>query len=80
MRVAVAGVVLALLVATFPATASPVCADEPREPCGGRYFPEAETTASFLQHDNGEYLAGLEALERDYPRGQILNNMIAFGR
>jgi hypothetical protein len=52
----------------LPAGAGPVCADEPREPCGGRYFPEAETTVSFLQHDSGEYVAGLEALERDYPR------------
>lgn len=68
MRAAVTGVVLALLVATVPAAAAPVCADEPRAPCGGRYFPEAETTATFLQHDNSEYLAGLEALERDYPR------------
>ena len=59
-----------VMVAVFavPARTTPVCADEPREPCGGRYFPEAEMTASFLQHDNGEYVGGLEALERDYPR------------
>jgi hypothetical protein len=51
-----------------PSAASPVCADAPREPCGGRIFPEAEMSASFVQHDNGEYLAGIEALERDFPR------------
>ena len=78
MRVAVAGVVVALLIATVPAPASPVCADEPREPCGGRYFPEAEMSVSFLQHDNGEYLAGLEALERDYPRFIRVRTMSEF--
>jgi hypothetical protein len=51
-----------------PSAASPVCADAPREPCGGRIFPEAEQSASFVQHDSGEYLAGIEALERDFPR------------
>ena len=60
---------IAILIATaVPAGASPVCADEPRTACGGRIFPEAERTVSFLQHDNGEFVAGLEALERDYPR------------
>ncbi|MGH2753748.1 MAG: M14 family zinc carboxypeptidase, partial [Actinomycetota bacterium] len=57
-----------LLGAVLPATASPVCSDPPREPCGGRIFPEAETTVSFLQHDNGEYVAGMKALEKDFPR------------
>ncbi|MDQ3963523.1 MAG: M14 family metallopeptidase [Actinomycetota bacterium] len=52
----------------LPAAASPVCDDEPREACGGRIFPEAENTVSFLQHDNGEYLGGLEALEEEHPR------------
>ena len=70
----------ALMVGAFalPASAAPVCADEPREPCGGRYFPEAEMSASFLQHDNGEYLGGLEALERDYPRFIKVRTMTEF--
>jgi len=57
-----------LAVTGLPALAGPVCPDEPRAACGGRIFPEAETTVSFLQHDAGEYLSGLEALERDHPR------------
>jgi len=63
---------LALAVTTaapfVPAAASPVCADEPRTACGDRIFPEAERSASFIQHDNGEYEAGIKALERDFPR------------
>ncbi|HEY7876349.1 MAG TPA: M14 family zinc carboxypeptidase [Actinomycetota bacterium] len=59
---------LVVAVPLVPSHASPVCADPPREPCGGRIFPEAEMSASFIQHDNGEYLAGIEALERDFPR------------
>ncbi|MDQ3940181.1 MAG: hypothetical protein M3238_02395, partial [Actinomycetota bacterium] len=69
MRAVVAWAVAAALLATgVPAMASPVCPDEPRTACGGRIFPEAETTVSFVQHDNGEFLGGIEALERDYPR------------
>lgn len=70
VRPAVAAVMALMLIlaGAAPAISSPVCPDEPRTACGGRVFPEAERTASFLQHDNGEYLAGLEALERDYPR------------
>ena len=51
-----------------PVLASPVCPDEPRTACGGRIFPEAENSVSFLQYDNGEYADGLKALERDFPR------------
>ncbi len=36
--------------------------------CGGRIFPEAATSVSFLQHDSGEYLGGIEALEAEYPQ------------
>jgi zinc carboxypeptidase len=57
-----------VVLAAVPSGASPVCADEPRTPCGDRIFAEAETTVSFVQHDSGEYLAGIEALERDFPR------------
>jgi hypothetical protein len=69
IRVAL-GLALAVISAApfVPAAASPVCADEPRTVCGDRIFPEAERSASFIQHDNGEYEAGIKALERDYPR------------
>lgn len=70
MRALVAAVVAVCLVCTAApsATASPVCPDEPRIVCGGRIFPEAQHAVSFVQHDNGEYLSGLQALERDFPR------------
>ena len=57
-----------VVVPFVPAAASPVCPDEPRTICGGRIFPEAEMSASFIQLDNGEYEAGIKALERDFPR------------
>lgn len=57
-----------ILSAIVPALASPVCSEPPREPCGGRIFPEAETSVSFVQHDNGEYEAGIKALAEEYPR------------
>lgn len=63
-----ASVAAAFLAGSLPADASPVCSDEPRAACGGRIFPEAETSASFVQHDNGEYEAGLLALEEEFPR------------
>lgn len=59
---------LALFGSSLPVEASPVCSDIPREACGGRIFPEAENTASFVQHDNGEYLAGIQALAEEFPR------------
>ena len=64
------GVAAALFLGSLPAdvAATPVCPDEPRTACGGRIFPEAENSASFVQHDNGEYEAGLLALEKEYPR------------
>lgn len=65
-RLATAVLVLCVLGTVAPVSASPVCPDEPRTACGGRIFPEAEHSFSFVQHDNGEYLAGLQALERDY--------------
>jgi hypothetical protein len=63
-----ATVAAAFLVGSVPAGASPVCSDEPRAACGGRIFPEPENSASFVQHDNGEYEAGLLALEEEFPR------------
>ncbi len=48
--------------------ASPVCAEPPREICGGRIFGEAENSVSFVQHDNNEYADGLLALAEEFPR------------
>jgi len=64
---AVCGLTLAAM-PVVSAFATPVCPDEPRTECGGRIFPEAERSVSFVQHDNGEYEAGIKALERDFPR------------
>ena len=64
-----------LIMPLVPAFASPVCPDKPRTACGGRVFPEAEMSASFIQHDNGEYLAGIKALQRDYPRFVKVRNL-----
>lgn len=60
--------VVALLAATVPASATPVCAEEPRTACGDRIFPEAETTTAFVQHDSGEYETGILALAEEFPR------------
>jgi hypothetical protein len=65
---AAAAVAAALMTGSIPAAATPVCADEPRAACGGRIFPEAENSASFVQHDNGEYEAGILALAEEFPR------------
>ncbi|MDQ3953609.1 MAG: hypothetical protein M3279_11715, partial [Actinomycetota bacterium] len=65
---AAAALVAAFVAGSIPAGASPVCSDEPRAACGGRIFPEAETSASFVQHDNGEYEAGILALAEEFPR------------
>lgn len=67
-RTTLVAVAAALLLTALPATGSPVCSDEPRAACGGRIFPEAESTVSFLQHDNGEFEAGIKALEEEFPR------------
>ena len=58
----------ALVAGSLPAAATPVCSEEPRAACGGRIFPEAENSATFVQHDNGEYEAGLSALVEEFPR------------
>ncbi|HYO60733.1 MAG TPA: M14 family zinc carboxypeptidase, partial [Actinomycetota bacterium] len=65
---AAAAVAAALTTGSIPAGATPVCAEEPRAACGGRIFPEAENSASFVQHDNGEYEAGILALAKEFPR------------
>jgi hypothetical protein len=65
-----AGTAAALLVtvAAVPAHAIPVCADPPRELCGGRIFAEPERSITFVQHDDGEFEAGVLALAEEYPR------------
>ena len=65
---AAAAVAAALIAGSMPAGASPVCSEEPRAACGGRIFPEAEGSVSFVQHDNGEYEAGIRALAEEFPR------------
>ncbi|HVF53574.1 MAG TPA: M14 family zinc carboxypeptidase [Actinomycetota bacterium] len=61
-------VVLLLTALAVPSGAAPVCSDIPREVCGGRVFAEAETTVSFVQHDTGEFEAGIKALAEEFPR------------
>src|ERR671914_2202942 len=61
-------VVTAFVAGSLPAGASPVCAEEPRAVCGGRIFPEAENSATFVQHDDGEYEAGIRAIAEEFPR------------
>ena len=68
LQLVVVNALAVTLVASAMAHATPVCPDEPRTACGGRIFPEAENTTAFVQHDMGEYLDGINALERDYPR------------
>ena len=60
---------LALLaLATHPAGAVPVCSDVPEAACGGRIFAEPAGSATFLQHDLGEYADGIGALAARFPR------------
>lgn len=61
---------VAVLVAALAESvvAAPVCSDVPQEVCLGRVFAEPENSISFVQYDNGEFVAGIEALERQFPR------------
>jgi hypothetical protein len=68
IRVAVAAAAVALVSTVMPATAAPVCYELPEAACGGRIFAEAINSATFLQHDNGEYEGGIKALAQRYPR------------
>lgn len=67
LSLALVGLVAASLPAG-PVGAAPVCYDTPEEACGGRIFAEPETSVSFVQHDNGEYLGGIKALAEQFPR------------
>jgi Zinc carboxypeptidase len=63
----VATVVFAVVATVLPAAATPVCPDD-KTLCGGRTFPEADNSIDFVQHDEGEYVAGLQALEEEHPK------------
>lgn len=65
---ALAGAALLALALAAPAAGAPVCADLPRALCGGRVFAEPEGSVSFVQHDTGEYEAGMLALAEEFPR------------
>ena len=68
IRLAVGAVAVALVATVSPATAAPVCYELPEAACGGRIFAEAINSATFLQHDNGEYEGGIKALAQRFPR------------
>jgi hypothetical protein len=68
------GAALLLGALVIPAGAAPVCAPPaegapaiPTEVCGGRIFAEAVGSVSFIQHDSGEYEAGIKALAAEFP-------------
>jgi hypothetical protein len=67
-RLAAVALAVSIAALALPAGASPVCPDEPRAACGERVFPEAANTASFVQHDSGEYADGIKALAKEFPR------------
>src|SRR5687768_11880429 len=58
--------VFGLMATAVPAGATPVCPDD-KALCGGRIFPEADNSIDFVQHDETEYMAGIQALEEAYP-------------
>ncbi|HYN36541.1 MAG TPA: M14 family zinc carboxypeptidase [Actinomycetota bacterium] len=57
----------AVALVVLPAKATPVCPDDPTL-CGGRIFPEAQNSIDFVQHNDDEYLAGIQALEEAHPK------------
>lgn len=61
-----AGIALSVTVVVVPAAATPVCPDD-RTLCGGRIFAEANNSIDFVQHNDNEYMAGIQALEDQYP-------------
>ncbi len=62
-----ASAVLCAALIPGPAGATPVCPDD-KTMCGGRIFPEPDTTLDFVQFSNGEYTDGILALEDQYPK------------
>jgi hypothetical protein len=68
IRLAVAATIATVAAGILPAVAAPVCSSTPEAACGFRIFAEAYQSATFLQHDNGEYEAGIKALAAQFPR------------
>ena len=66
MRVVAVAVSAALAALVMPAGATPVCPDD-KTLCGGRIFPEANNSIDFVQHNEDEYVAGIQALEEEHP-------------
>jgi hypothetical protein len=75
MRLTVGAMTVALLATVAPATAAPVCYELPEAACGLRIFAEAINSATFLQHDNGEYEGGIKALAQQFPRFVKVNSL-----
>lgn len=74
----VSGLFAVALAAGVPAaTAAPVCYELPEAACGMRIFAEAVNSATFLQHDNGEYEGGIKALAQRFPRFVRVNSLDA---
>lgn len=81
------GGALALLTAA-PAAATPVCTDgfgggPPAAVCGGRIFPEAERTQTYIQYNEdprgfSEYRDGILYLAQKYPRWISVFNLSAY--
>jgi Zinc carboxypeptidase len=75
IRLAVAAMAVALAVGAVPAAATPVCYELPEAACGLRVFAEAIHSATFLQHDSGEYEGGIKALAQRFPRFVKVNSL-----
>ena len=74
-RLAVVAISVALAGGAIPATAAPVCYELPEAACGFRIFAEPTNSATFLQHDNGEYEGGIKALAERFPRYVKVNSL-----
>ncbi|MGH2690971.1 MAG: M14 family zinc carboxypeptidase, partial [Actinomycetota bacterium] len=75
IRMAVAAVAVVLAAGVLPASAAPVCSTLPEAACGFRIFAEPYQSATFLQHDNGEYEAGIKALADRFSRYVRVNSL-----
>ncbi len=75
VQLAVGLVAVALAAGVLPATATPVCYELPEAACGMRVFAEPMNSATFLQHDNGEYEGGIKALAQRFPRFVKVNSL-----
>lgn len=73
----IASVAVVLAAGVLPAMAAPVCSTIPEAACGFRIFAEPYASATFLQHDNGEYEGGIKALAERFPRFVKVNSLDA---